>query len=125
MPREHVHLLSIEWSSVRLWGHAHGIVTKILHKIRFTFCLSKTGPCAIISSQISSKFTGEVAYYLLCMPQFHLWCQCSQLSRILSQREMSDNNGFGPFNRQVAITLATLTEPLLVRHSFTRDWHTV
>ena len=41
---------------MRLMGHAHGIVTKILHKIRFTFCLSKTGPCAIISSQISSKF---------------------------------------------------------------------
>ena len=32
------------------------------------FCLSKIGTCAVISSQISSKFTREVVYYLLCMP---------------------------------------------------------
>ena len=28
------------------------------------YCLSKTGPCAVISSQISSKFTGQVIYPL-------------------------------------------------------------
>ena len=32
------------------------------------FLLSKTGAGAVISNQISSKFTSEVVYYLLCMP---------------------------------------------------------
>ena len=31
-------------------------------------CLSKTGPCAVISSQISFTFAGKVVRYLLCMP---------------------------------------------------------
>ena len=34
---------------------------------RVTFCLSKTGPCVVILSEISSQFTREVVHYLLCM----------------------------------------------------------
>ena len=61
-----MYILSIEWNSIRLGG----IVTEIVHKTqpRSLFCLSKTGPCAIISSQISSRFTGAVVFYLLCIP---------------------------------------------------------
>ena len=32
------------------------------------FYLSKTGPCAVFSSQNLSKFPGKVGYYLFCMP---------------------------------------------------------
>ena len=37
------------------------------NSVNVSFCLSKRGPCAVISSQISSKFTGEAVYHLLCM----------------------------------------------------------
>ena len=63
--------LSIEWNSIRLGGHA---VTKTEIFDEVTFCLSKTGPCADISSQI--KFTEEVV---------HLWRQFCQMLRILGQ----------------------------------------
>ena len=72
--------LSIEFHSIRLGGPAQGIVKKSEYK-RVTFCLSKTGVCAVISSQISFQFTGEIVYYLLCMPPFVFWFQCCQLSR--------------------------------------------
>ena len=51
--------LSIEWNSIRLGGPSHGIVTKLYTKLcqGHFLCLSKTGPCAVISSQISTKFT--------------------------------------------------------------------
>ena len=35
---------------------------------RVTSCLSKTGLCMVISSQISFKFEGKVVYDLLCIP---------------------------------------------------------
>ena len=66
----------------------------------------KTGPCAIVSSQTSSKFTGEVVYYLLCILVF--LCQYCQLARILHKSEMSNNRGFWPFDRHVTNTLAAL-----------------
>ena len=56
-------VLSVECNSISLGGPAHGIVTKTLHKTLpgLLCCMFKTGSCAIISSHISSKFTGEVA----------------------------------------------------------------
>ena len=32
------------------------------------FCLYRTGPITVIVSHISSKFAGEVVYYLFCIP---------------------------------------------------------
>ena len=63
--------LSIEWNSIRLGGAAHGLVTKTTqNSTRVTFCLSITEPCAVISIQISSRFTGEIVYWLHCMSLF-------------------------------------------------------
>ena len=76
-----------------------------LNSARVNFCLFKIGPCAVISSQISSKFSGEIVC-LFCI--LHFECQYCQLSRILCQSEVSDTRGFGPFNRQVTITLTAL-----------------
>ena len=41
--------------------------TSLKNSTRGTFCLSKTGPCTVDSSQIAPSFKGEVAYYFLCM----------------------------------------------------------
>ena len=56
--------MSIKWNSIRLDDLAYGIVTKTVRKTLpgFLFCLSKTAPCAIISSQVSFKVTGVVVY---------------------------------------------------------------
>ena len=53
-----------------LGGHPRGIMTKTVHKTLpgSLFCMSKTVPCAAISSYICSTFKEEVVYYLLCMP---------------------------------------------------------
>ena len=85
--------LSIEGNSIRLGSHAHGILTKTLHKTLpwWLYCLSKTRQCAVIFNQISSKFTGEIGYHLLCILEFEFWCQGCHLSRILGQSEVSHN----------------------------------
>ena len=41
---------------------------RIENSARVTFCLSKLGSCVVISSQISSKFVGEVVFSHLCIP---------------------------------------------------------
>ena len=55
---------------VRLDGLAHGILTKTVHKTLpgSLFVGLKLGLVQLFSSQISSKFTAEVAFYPLCMP---------------------------------------------------------
>ena len=68
------------------------------------FCLCKIR--AVISSQISSTFTGDVVN----LPPLHFsscifWCPACQSFRILGQSKVSNNRGFCSFNRQVAITL--------------------
>ena len=70
---------------MRLGCHAHGIVTKTVHKTLpgSRFCLSETGPCAVISSQISSNFTD---------PPPMVWV--SMLFRILGQSGVSNNREF-------------------------------
>ena len=72
---------------------------KTIHKksvrVSFFLCLSKTEPCKVVSSQISSKFTQVVVYYILCITLLAiLVCECCQLSRILTQSDVSDNRGF-------------------------------
>ena len=57
------------------------------YSARATFCLSESGPCAIISSQTSSKFTGEIVDYIHFMP-------------LLAFRHQYVN--YLPFNGQVA-----------------------
>ena len=96
--------LSVEWNLTRLNGPAHGIVTKTVHKTLpgSLFCLPRTGPSGVISSQISSRFTGKVGSCLLCIPPLAFWCQ---LFRILGQNEVSYDEGFGHVDRQVAIAL--------------------
>ena len=47
---------------------APGIVTTTLPGL--PHCLSKNEPCAVIFSHISSRFTGEMALYLFCVPPF-------------------------------------------------------
>ena len=52
---------------MEIGSHAHEIVTKTAqNSTKVTF--SKAGPCAVIFSQVSSKFTGQVVYYPLCIP---------------------------------------------------------
>ena len=60
--RDCKNVLSIEWISIRFSGNVHGIVSKTVHKtVHKTMPGSqKTEPCAVISSQISSRLTGEV-----------------------------------------------------------------
>ena len=76
-------------------GHAHEIVTRTVHKTlpRSPF-LCITGPCAVLFSRISSRFTGDIGYFLLCMPPFAFWCQCCQLSSILGLSEDIVKSGF-------------------------------
>ena len=59
----------MEWNSIRISSHAHGIVAKTLHKLYLgsLSCLSKTEPCAVVSNQSSSKLRGEVVCYPHCM----------------------------------------------------------
>ena len=45
-------------------------------------CLSKNLSCEVISSQITSKFTGEVVYYLTGHLGIVFWCHSGQLCRI-------------------------------------------
>ena len=52
------------------------------------FYSSKTLPCAVISGQISSKFTGEAVCYLLCISPLSFLVL---LSRILGEGEVSNN----------------------------------
>ena len=63
------HSLSIQWNSIRLGGHAHGIGTQAVHETlpASIYCLSKTGLCVVISSHISFQFIKEVVSYLFCM----------------------------------------------------------
>ena len=63
-------------------------MTKTLHRTLpvLLLCLSKTGPCAVISYQICFKYTGEVLYKIICMPPF------SVLKSMLSM--LSKNEGF-------------------------------
>ena len=95
----HFEFLSIEWNLIRLSGTAHGIRTKTVHKTQ------PRQHSAVIFNQTSYKITEVAVYYLLCMPP--LACQVSMLL-ILSQSEISNNRGFWPFDRQVAITLNVL-----------------
>ena len=88
-------LLSIEWNSIILGGHAHGIVTSTTHKtlLESFFYLSKTGPCAVISSKISSKIIKEVFYCLL--DKLSLAILLLMLPILQNyQNETSDNRGF-------------------------------
>ena len=61
--------IGTENTTLRLGGLAHGIETKTLHKTLsgLLFCLFKNETCAVNSIHISSKFTGELVYYLLYM----------------------------------------------------------
>ena len=59
--------LSIEWNKTRWYCSWNSHQNCAQNSGRVTFCLSKTMSCAVISSQISSKFTGAVVYNLLCM----------------------------------------------------------
>ena len=59
-----IKLLSIEFHSITLGGYGYGMVKKncAQKSARVTFCLSKTGPCTIISCQVPPKLTGEVLF---------------------------------------------------------------
>ena len=98
--------------SNRLAGPADGIVTQTVQKTLpgSLFCLSKTGPCVVISCQISSKCTREVVYYLLYIPPLAFLVSVLSISRIvgLMRRVIV---GFWPFDRQVANTVSTLLAP--------------
>ena len=92
-------LLSIEWNSIRLAGPVYNNDQNYTKAARVTFCLSKTRPCAIISSQISFKFTREVVYYPILIPvNFNFWFQCCQLSRILGQNNVTNSRSFWSFD---------------------------
>ena len=81
---------------MRLCGCAHGVVTKTVHKTLpgSLFGLYKTGHCAVISSQISSKFTGKVVHNFCCMTPHVFLVSMFSIVQDLGQSEVSDNNDF-------------------------------
>ena len=91
--------VSIEWNLIRLGNPVDGIVTKTVYNTRpgSHFYLSKTGPCAVISIQISSKFT-EIVHCLLYIPP--LAFLVSMLSIVQEFRRAKDRD-FLPFDKQV------------------------
>ena len=84
-------------------------MTKTVHKTlpETCICVSKTGPCAVISSHTSSQFNGEA---LAFGGGVGGGGHCCQLSRIIGQSQVSNNRGFWPSHRQVAIILAALSK---------------
>ena len=71
----------------RLARPADGIVTQTVQKTLpgSLSCLSKSGSCAVISRQISSKCTREVVYYLLYIPPLTFFVSVLSISRTVDQ----------------------------------------
>ena len=80
-------------NGIRLGAHAHGIVTKTTQNYQdHYFCLSKTGQYAVISRSLPNLQEKSFITHFPCL-SLCFWCQCSSLSRILGQTELSNNRG--------------------------------
>ena len=86
-----VYLLSIETRWLCSWKSDQHCSQ---NSVRVIFCLSKTEPCALISSQISSKFT-ESVYCHLCMPLLVVLMSMLSIVWDLGKSEVTDKGRFG------------------------------